>query len=207
MDNNIREPTAIEDLGREHGLLNRLLIIYEEIINRIDNNVSFDNMILWNTAMTIKFFIEDYHEKNEEMYIFPILLKHGKETNMVNELIKQHKLSRQITSLIIKTSKLEQTDTNLNMIKSYLSLFVKLYRYHESREDTIIFQMFKELIDPNEYKQISEFFESSEKEKLGAHGFETVLNYVTGLEKQLNIYDLSKITNNTINSFNAINKN
>ena len=34
------EVSAVEDLMREHGVLNRLLLIYEEIIRRLHNNIS-----------------------------------------------------------------------------------------------------------------------------------------------------------------------
>src|SRR5215831_4071077 len=55
-----------EDLMREHGILNRILLIYDETIRRIQANEKFDPAIVVKSAGIIKSFIEDYHEKLEE---------------------------------------------------------------------------------------------------------------------------------------------
>src|SRR5689334_22740167 len=60
-----------EDLMREHGVLNRVLLIYDEAIRRIQAKEKFDPAVLTKSAGIIKSFIEDYHEKLEEDHIFP----------------------------------------------------------------------------------------------------------------------------------------
>src|ERR1043165_4905144 len=60
-----------EDLMREHGVLNRVLLIYDEALRRIQANEKFDPAVVSNSAGIIKSFIEDYHEKLEEDHIFP----------------------------------------------------------------------------------------------------------------------------------------
>src|SRR5690348_6814154 len=60
-----------EDLMREHGVLNRILLIYDEGIRRIQANEKFDPTVIIKSAGLIKSFIEDYHEKLEEDHIFP----------------------------------------------------------------------------------------------------------------------------------------
>ena len=67
-----------EDLMREHGILNRILLIYEEIIKKIENDTDFLITTLNNTVNITQSFIEDYHEKLEENYVFPIFEKHKK---------------------------------------------------------------------------------------------------------------------------------
>src|SRR6516162_103252 len=54
-----------EDLMREHGVLNRILLIYEEAMRRIQTKEKFDPAVLTKSAGIIKSFIEDYHEKLE----------------------------------------------------------------------------------------------------------------------------------------------
>jgi hypothetical protein len=51
-----------EDLMREHGVLNRVLLIYDEAIRRIQANEKFDPAVVTKSAGIIKSFIEDYHE-------------------------------------------------------------------------------------------------------------------------------------------------
>jgi hemerythrin-like domain-containing protein len=95
------EETPIEDLMREHGILNRILLIYEEFIRRekINHNPTSerDDFYMINyAAQIVRKFIEDHHEKTEEKYVFPYLLKINKHTNLINELLEQHKLGRTI---------------------------------------------------------------------------------------------------------------
>src|SRR5579872_1804970 len=72
-----------EDLMREHGILNRVLLIYDEIIRRLESNTAFPLSTLENALTIIKSFIEEYHEKLEEEYIFPLFEKHKKEVALV----------------------------------------------------------------------------------------------------------------------------
>ena len=96
--------TANEDLMKEHGLLNRLLLIYEEIINRLQNNITISNIIIRDVAKLIRTFVEDYHETTEELYVFPLLLKNNVNVILVNELLGQHKLGRKLTDNIMRIS-------------------------------------------------------------------------------------------------------
>ena len=56
---------------QEHGLLNRILLIYDhcrqEIIFGRDPQLPALNA----SAVIIRRFVEDYHEKQEEDYLFP----------------------------------------------------------------------------------------------------------------------------------------
>jgi hypothetical protein len=64
--------TAPEDLMKEHGVLNRCLLIYEEGMRRLRQKQDIDPHVFQRTAQLIRTFVEDYHEKNEEKYIFPV---------------------------------------------------------------------------------------------------------------------------------------
>src|SRR5262249_58451511 len=54
-----------EDLMREHGVLNRILLIYEEAMRRIQakEKEKVDVDVINKSASLIKRFIEEYHEK------------------------------------------------------------------------------------------------------------------------------------------------
>ena len=64
------EVTPAEDLMREHGLLKRILLIYDEVDSRIVQQKEFPPEAVANSAKIIRSFIEQYHEKLEEDYIF-----------------------------------------------------------------------------------------------------------------------------------------
>src|SRR5437016_6687107 len=72
--------TAPEDLMKEHGVLNRCLLIYEEGMRRIRDKQDVSPNVFNHTAVLIRKFVEEYHEKNEEKYIFPVFEKARKLT-------------------------------------------------------------------------------------------------------------------------------
>lgn len=69
------EVSPTEDLMREHGLLNRVLLVYEEIGRQLTAKAEFDPKLLANAAGIIQHFIEEYHEKLEEDYCSRVLKK------------------------------------------------------------------------------------------------------------------------------------
>ena len=85
-----------EDLMQEHGLLNRILLIYDHCRISLINKQSFDAAILLNSASIIRTFVEDYHEKQEENYLFPRFRKANQLTNLVQVLKQQHDAGRTI---------------------------------------------------------------------------------------------------------------
>jgi hemerythrin-like domain-containing protein len=184
-----------EDLMREHGVLNRILLIYEEIIKRIENNTPFPIAAISNAVNIIQSFIENYHEKLEEEYIFPLFEKHKKEIQLTKILKKQHNKGREITAQLQKllaTKKLDKD--NKNTIKNLLQKFITMYRPHEAREDTILFPQIRSLISEKKFKELGETFEDLEHELFGSDGFATIVHKVAAIEKELGIYNLAQFT-------------
>src|SRR5437870_12307029 len=60
-----------EDLMREHGVLKRVLLIYGEALLRLDARQDFPPETVSDAAKIIRSFVEDYHEKLEEDFLFP----------------------------------------------------------------------------------------------------------------------------------------
>src|SRR5947209_4273522 len=54
---------AAEDLMREHGVLNRLLLIYEEGMRRVKAREDVTPDVFRKPAELARKFVEDYHEK------------------------------------------------------------------------------------------------------------------------------------------------
>lgn len=100
----VKEVTANEDLMREHGVLNRLLLIYQEFARRIDNYEQLDVELLSNTAGIVRTFIENYHEKLEEEFIFPKFKIAGRQIELIKTLEAQHNVGRNLTDYILANS-------------------------------------------------------------------------------------------------------
>ncbi len=194
----IKEESEIpltEDLMREHGILNRVLLMYEEIIKRIDNNIDFLIDDLRDVITIIKSFIEDYHEKIEEDYVFPLFEKNKKKMRLIKTLKNQHDKGREITAQLQKLlATNELNKINKKLIKNLLQKFIRMYRPHEAREDTVLFPQVRSLISEKEFKKLGEKSEDLEHELFGENGFEIMVKKIENIEKKLDIFDLEQFT-------------
>src|SRR5438270_689808 len=88
------EVGATEDLMREHGVLNRILLIYEEGLRRLRTKEDVSPDVFHKPALLVRQFVEDYHEKLEEKFIFPNFEKQSKLVDLVKVLREQHEAGR-----------------------------------------------------------------------------------------------------------------
>ncbi|HMK06631.1 MAG TPA: hemerythrin domain-containing protein [Flavobacterium sp.] len=190
-----QEVSPPEDLMQEHGLLNRVLLIYDDCRMNLLSKKNFDKKALLGSAGIIRTFVEDYHEKQEENYLFPRFEKAKQLTDLVKTLREQHKAGRIITDNISQLAKVNtflDTDT-LKMI-GLLDQFNRMYRPHESREDTVLFPAFRKIVSKHEYDALGEEFEKNEHRLFGESGFEGMVEKVAAIEKSLGIYELAQFT-------------
>jgi hemerythrin-like domain-containing protein len=194
-DGEDKDVSPPEDLMQEHGLLNRILLIYDTCCIRLINKESFSSKSLQDAAGVMKSFVEDYHEKQEENYLFPRFKKANQLTDLVDTLLQQHQAGRMLTAQIIQLSGQATRQDNENQkLIALLTAFNTMYRPHEAREDTVLFPAFRKIVSKHEYGALGEEFEKNEHRLLGEDGFETMVNKVASIEKQLGIYDLAQFT-------------
>jgi len=184
-----------EDLMQEHGLLNRILLIYDHERFRMSGNLPPDLPSLQAAAMIIRQFVEDYHEKQEENYLFTRFRQANQLTDLVQTLLQQHNAGRRITDeLLTLTRAPDLNDSETKRLDNLLIQFNTMYRPHEAREDTVLFPAFRKLVSKHEYDSLGEEFEKNERQHFGQDGFEVMVNRVAEIEKRLGIYDLSQFT-------------
>jgi hemerythrin-like domain-containing protein len=218
------EVNPVEDLMREHGVLRRVLLIYEEVISLRHGLKKVPPGVIADSAGIIRRFVEDYHEKLEEEEIFPRFEKAGKFNDLVKVLLEQHQAGRRLTDSILKLSepeelkpsneKNEKEESSAAMQQIYqgtplirkrspakkrevapaMQEFINMYRPHADREDTVLFPAFRSIVSPREFDELGEKFEARENELFGKEGFEKMVESVGEIEKKLGIYDLSKFT-------------
>jgi hemerythrin-like domain-containing protein len=179
-----------EDLMREHGVLNRVLLIYDEANRRIQANEKFDTTVVAKSAGIITRFIEDYHEKLEEDHIFPRFEQAGKLIELTVNLRAQHAMGRRVTERIAAAAK----GGDMQTLQTSLAAFNRMYRPHEAREDTVLFPALHKLVSKHEYDAMGEQFESIERKTFGGDGFDMAVDEVAELEKQFGIYDIAQFT-------------
>src|SRR5215468_9266115 len=193
------EVSPAEDLMREHGVLKRVLLIYGEAIRRIDANEDLRPATVADSAKIIRSFIEDYHEKLEENFLFPRFKKAGQLVDLVDVLVQQHQGGRRLTDQTLQLATLAalKNADERNKLANSLRQFIRMYNPHEAREDTVLFPAFRKIVTGHEYDSLGEDFEKREHELFGEGGFESMVNKVAGIEKKLGIYDLAQFTPKT----------
>ena len=190
-----KEVSPPEDLMQEHGLLNRILLIYDCCRTSLMNKNKFPADALQSSASIIRQFVEDYHEKQEEDYLFTRFRKANQLTDLVQILLQQHNAGRKITDQLLEISKTQGGfEADSQKIILLLSDFNTMYRPHEAREDTVLFPAFRKLVSQHEYDSLGEEFEKNEQKHFGKDGFESMVSRVEGIEKTLGIYDLAQFT-------------
>jgi hemerythrin-like domain-containing protein len=190
------EVNPLEDLMREHGVLRRLLLIYEEGIKRLKGNISLPPGVIGDAAGIIRRFVEEYHEKLEEQEIFPRFEKAGKFVDLVRVLYTQHQAGRRVTDLILKLSTpgVGTTVEAREKLSSAMQQYNRMYRPHASREDTVLFPAFHSIASSRGFDTLGEKFEDKERALFGEGGFQKIVASVADIEKRLGIFELSQFT-------------
>jgi hemerythrin-like domain-containing protein len=188
--------TAPEDLMKEHGVLNRCLLIYEEGMRLVQARKDVSPQVFHRTAELVRRFVEEYHEKNEEKYIFPVFQKAGKLTELVETLLTQHKVGRLVTARLFLLSQPNsfKDPGNRARVVSCCQSFIRMYRPHASREDTLLFPALRTILEPKQVAALGARMEEDEHKVLGDEGFEKSVAEVSNIEKGLGIYDLNQFT-------------
>lgn len=195
VDDEDKKVSPPEDLMQEHGMLNRILLIYDHCRHQLEMKQRFPIEALANSAGIIRKFVEDYHEKQEENYLFPRFRKANKLTDLVTVLLKQHNAGRALTDQVMQLTKSpNRTDGETHKLVQVLTSFNVMYRPHEAREDTVLFPAFRKIVSQHEYDALGEEFEKNEHKHFGGDGFEMMVNKVANIEKSLGIYDLAQFT-------------
>jgi hemerythrin-like domain-containing protein len=187
--------TPPEDLMREHGVLDRVLLIYEASMRKLAAKDDFDPAILTQSAEVVRDFIENYHEKSEEQHVFPRFKRAGTMTDLVETLLQQHQAGRRVTATILRLVPVSRSDDgNRQQLIAAMQSFIAMYRPHAAREDTDLFPKLKDVVSPHEYDAMAEDFEKEEHRQFGEDGFEKMTDRVAHLEKAIGIHDLKQFT-------------
>jgi hemerythrin-like domain-containing protein len=190
------EVSPAEDLMREHGVLKRVLLIYGESVRRLDAREDLPPAAVSDSAKVIRSFIEDYHEKLEQDFLFPRFRKANNNVDLVDVLYAQHQAGRRLTdeTLRLATFQAMHNVDDRKRLSDALKSFIRMYSPHEAREDTVLFPAFRKIVSAHEYAALGERFEDKEHELFGEDGFEKMVDRVAGIEKTLGIYDLAQFT-------------
>ncbi len=198
-DGTARAPfTPPEDLMRDHGVLKRIMLVYNEGIRRILRGERVPRAELRAAAEIIRHFVEAFHEGLEETYLFPKLDRVLHQT--ITTLYIQHGKGRVLTDHILAATAAghgSHSKEERQRLARYLEMFVRMYEVHEAREDTVVFPAFRKITPPRTFIELGDrFHEEGERRFAKQGGFAGLVEMCVQIEKRLDIYDLAKFTAN-----------
>jgi hemerythrin-like domain-containing protein len=192
------EVTAAEDLMREHGILRRALLVYQESATRLRQDpASVPPDVLEKASNLFRVFGEDYHEKKlEEVFIFPVVKKSpGTAAAYVDVLLAQHVRGREITDYLLSVTQADRIPSNsVEPLARALESFVRMYAHHAAIEDTVVFPLWKVATGETELDALAAKFEEIEAEQFGGDGFDTALKRMEEIETSLGLSNLEMFT-------------
>jgi hemerythrin-like domain-containing protein len=185
-----------DDLMREHGVLKRVLLCYQEMTRRIQGGDPVTAPDLHDSALIIHDYIEGFHEGLEEGFVFPRLRQEPAVAGTVTTLLVQHARGRVLTQFLLAnaTAKGMASTGTRTQLAAAMSAFDRMYQPHEAREDTVIFPAFRQAVPAQELADLGQHFADLERQQFGGDEFSAMVARVTGIEQRLGIYDLNQFT-------------
>ncbi len=187
------EITPGEDLMREHGVLQRILVVWSEADAPLRRGERVDLDALKSSVGLVQRFIEGYHERLEEELVFPRLERAGRERALVRTLRAQHEVGRTITAEVARLLSGSLDPRSRERVADRLADYRRMYLAHAAREDTVVFPALQRIVGPS-YAELGEDFERREHAILGEGGFESAVSEAGQIERAFGLDDLARFT-------------
>jgi hemerythrin-like domain-containing protein len=193
--------TPNEDLSREHGVIVRLLLVFEEAARRLKAGSAVEPTVLASGLELMERFGHDYHEGLEEQFVFPRFDGTDLE-GLCKVLFDQHVASRETSSRLQDLVKADLSGGRGREAATLMEATARMYWPHIGWEESVLFPAFRSRMAPEEYAGLEVQFAEQAKAALGPAlgaaigktGFAGAVEAVAGLEKDLGIGDLSRYT-------------
>jgi hemerythrin-like domain-containing protein len=188
--------TPAENLMRGHGIVGDIVQIYEAVLYRLHTNTGMPDGVLYTTADIARTYLNKYHERLEDQFLFPRFRERGVLADLAQTLFAQHIAGRKLTISILRISETDFThdDAAKTQLERDIRLYEKMYGPHAARENTVFFPAMHEVFSCDEYERMAGAFLEMEDKLFGPNGFEHVVNKVTKIQKSLGLFELDKFT-------------
>lgn len=185
--------TPGEDLMGEHGIVRRIMVIWNEMEPRLRRGDTIDPQPLASSVDALQWFIERYHERTEEDEVFPRLERAGREVELVRTLRHQHEVGRALSRDLASLLGRGLDETTRAPIADRLAAHSRMYAAHASREDTVIFPTLREIVG-DDWVHLGREFDEREDHVIGAGGLDRALAQVEAVERAYGIEALESFT-------------
>ncbi len=188
--------TPIENLMKEHGVLMRILAIYDKVTGDAASGKALNTSAIHRTAEISRSYIQKHHDACEERYIFPRFREANYIVEVVTELHNQHVAAMEITDRILALTSAEgrRGGSSSQKLGDLCTMLVRMYRPHMSWEQTIVFPAFYDITTIEYIEHIRQEMEAEERQILGTTGFRGLVGRLSEVEKEVGTHDLHSYT-------------
>ena len=172
-----------EDLFREHAVLRRILIVFDECARITRVGGRYDARIVAHAAQIFATFGAAYHAKSEERFIFP-LFRVTDLAVVVENLRREHAVA---TQYVQRIAALAQQNNQPGLAET-MPAFTWLYRRHAAHEDIVVFANLRDIFSTSrDFHELGERMEEFEHRTLGPDGFVVALEQLAEIERPLGL--------------------
>lgn len=161
-----------EDLMNDHAAISIMLDIMQEMAGRINREEHIDTGHVEKVIDFLKNFADKCHHGKEEAVLFPALVEAGlpAQNGPVGMMLYEHSQGREYIGRMIEAlGKMEKNDREVSRELSEAMLqYAQLLRSHIMKENSVLFPMADDMLNPAQQEEIFEKFEEIE-EKLNDH--------------------------------------
>jgi hemerythrin-like domain-containing protein len=192
---NAPRASANEDLMQEHGLVERIILIYGRTIELLNANQGVDLALAGQASQIVSRVIHAHHEVEEERIIFPVVEKTAGMQTLTSTLRGQHSAARAITAVIGRNAGAEavRNAARRKELITAMQNFMNMYTPHGAHEDTEVYPAFREALTHDEYAKVAEQFAADEQRVNQAGGFGENVRALRKIEAALGM-ELSRYT-------------
>jgi hypothetical protein len=192
-----RDPASPgEALMRQHGMIGRVLLVYEETARRLaDEGASLElpfrpdagfvtvSGVVRSAAHLIRTVVEEHHEAAEERLVFARLKEAGRSTRLVDALLDQHRRGRALTDAILRRVEESRAGEHDAALAALLRDYSRLSRAHAAREDMLLMPSFKATLDGVAYRDVA--YELTHERPFSDDGWPTIEADIGAMEAAL----------------------
>ncbi len=188
--------SPVEDLMKEHGAVERILLIYQRMIEMAITGQEIDVSVIRRASKMVDEYVASHHERDEENYVFPKFREANYIVDLVDTLERQHDVARELNAQVMELSSkgAEISQDEAVRLLDLCGMFINMYLPHISRENTILFPVFFDIVSADYVNDIKEKMEGEEEKVLGETGFRGLMGRISELEKEIGIHELSRYT-------------
>ena len=179
---------ATEILMEEHRAIERVLCSLERASTRLSRGEDVYLRFFSGCSAFFKGFVDSYHHKKEEQFLFPALVQNGlpKDTGPVAIMLAEHAQGRHLAQLLgTATLKLQAGDERRReQVILSATDYIKLFRQHIYKEEFLLSPLAERVIPVEQQANLGQSFERMQVEEFGEDVHEKYFGLAQRLEKE-----------------------